>query len=50
MLLSFFAFNAINNLRAFNVTFSSIPTAPTKVLLSLLPLPPENPGLGRKRP
>jgi hypothetical protein len=28
--LAFFAFNRINNLRAFNVAFSSIPTAPTK--------------------
>jgi hypothetical protein len=29
MFLAFFAFNEINNLRGFNVTFSSIPTAPT---------------------
>jgi len=27
--LAFFSFNRINNLRAFNVAFSSIPTAPT---------------------
>jgi hypothetical protein len=27
--LAYFAFNGINNLRAFNVAFSSIPTAPT---------------------
>jgi hypothetical protein len=27
--LAFIAFNGINNLRAFNVAFSSIPTAPT---------------------
>jgi hypothetical protein len=27
--LAFFAFNGINNLRAFNIAFSSIPTAPT---------------------
>jgi hypothetical protein len=32
MFLPFFAFNEINNLRAFNVAFSSIPTAPTKPL------------------
>jgi len=31
--LSFFAFNAINNLCAFNVAFSSIPTAPTSFLI-----------------
>ena len=30
MYLAFFPFNEINNLRAFNVAFSSIPTAPTK--------------------
>ena len=29
--LAFFAFNGINNLRAFNVAFSSIPTAPTRI-------------------
>jgi len=29
MFLAFFAFNGINNLRAFNLAFSSIPTAPT---------------------
>jgi hypothetical protein len=28
--LAFFPFNGINNLRVFNVAFSSIPTAPTK--------------------
>jgi hypothetical protein len=28
--LAFFPFNRISNLRAFNVAFSSIPTAPTK--------------------
>ncbi len=27
--LAFFSFNRMNNLRAFNVAFSSIPTAPT---------------------
>jgi hypothetical protein len=27
--LAFFAFNGINNLRAVNVAFSSIPTAPS---------------------
>jgi hypothetical protein len=31
MFLAFFAFNRINNLRVFNVAFSSIPTAPTKI-------------------
>jgi hypothetical protein len=31
MFLAFFAFNEINNLRGFNVTFSSIPTAPTNI-------------------
>jgi hypothetical protein len=30
LFLAFFAFNGISNLRAFNVAFSSIPTAPTK--------------------
>src|SRR5579859_43470 len=30
MFLAFLPFNGINNLRAFNVAFSSIPTAPTK--------------------
>ncbi len=29
MFLAFFAFNGINNLRVFNVAFSSIPTVPT---------------------
>jgi hypothetical protein len=29
--LAFFPFNGINNLRVFNVAFSSIPTAPTKL-------------------
>jgi len=29
--LTFFAFNGINNLRTFNVAFSSIPTAPTNL-------------------
>ena len=28
LFLAFFAFNGISNLRAFNVAFSSIPTAP----------------------
>jgi hypothetical protein len=32
--LAFFAFNGINNLRVFNVAFSSIPTAPTKFFLA----------------
>ena len=32
VLLAFFAFNGINNLSAFNVAFSSIPTAPTNHL------------------
>ena len=32
VLLPFFAFNGINNLRIFNVAFSSIPTAPTSFL------------------
>jgi hypothetical protein len=32
LLLSFFTFNEINNLSAFNVAFSSIPTAPTNHL------------------
>ena len=31
MFLAFFAFNGINNLRVFNVAFSSIPTAPTNL-------------------
>ena len=35
--LAFFSFNGINNLRVFNVAFSSIPTAPTKTSLILLP-------------
>jgi hypothetical protein len=30
--LAFFAFNGINNLRAFNIAFSSIPTAPTRTI------------------
>jgi len=30
--LAFFSFNRISNLRVFNVAFSSIPTAPTKLL------------------
>ena len=30
MFLLFFAFNGVNNLRVFNIAFSSIPTAPTK--------------------
>jgi hypothetical protein len=30
--LSFLAFNGITNLRGFNIAFSSIPTAPTKLL------------------
>ena len=30
--LAFFAFNGINNLGAFSVAFSSIPTAPTNLL------------------
>jgi hypothetical protein len=30
--LPFFPFNRVNNLRVFNVAFSSIPTAPTKYL------------------
>ena len=34
LFLAFFAFNGINNLRVFNVAFSSIPTAPTKVFHS----------------
>jgi len=34
--LAFFAFNGINNLRIFNVAFSSIPTAPTNNFLILL--------------
>jgi len=29
--LSFFSFNGINNLRVFNIAFSSIPTAPTNI-------------------
>jgi hypothetical protein len=29
LFLAFFTFNRINNLRVFNVAFSSIPTAPT---------------------
>jgi hypothetical protein len=37
LFLAFFTFNRINNLRAFNVAFSSIPTAPTKTSLILLP-------------
>jgi hypothetical protein len=37
LFLAFFAFNGINNLRAFNVAFSSIPTAPTNFLLVRLP-------------
>ena len=32
--LAFFAFNTINNLRAFSVAFSSIPTSSTKVPLN----------------
>ena len=32
--LAFFSFNRISNLRAFNVAFSSIPTAPTKAFHS----------------
>jgi hypothetical protein len=32
--LSFFAFNGISNLRAFNVAFGSIPTAPTNIFFS----------------
>ncbi len=34
--LAFFAFNGTSNLRAFNVAFSSIPTAPLTVLGTLL--------------
>jgi hypothetical protein len=30
--LAFFSFNRISNLRVFNAAFSSIPTAPTKLL------------------
>jgi hypothetical protein len=33
LFLAFFSFNEINNLRAFNATFSSIPTAPTNIFL-----------------
>jgi hypothetical protein len=32
MFLAFFPFNGISNLRAFNVAFSSIPTASTKTI------------------
>ena len=31
LFLAYFAFNGINNLRAFNVAFSPIPTAPTNL-------------------
>jgi len=31
MFLPFFSFIRISNLRAFNIAFSSIPTAPTKI-------------------
>jgi hypothetical protein len=31
--LAFFTFNGINNLRVFNVAFSSIPTAPQRKML-----------------
>jgi len=31
MFLAFFSFTGISNLRAFNVAFSSIPTAPTNL-------------------
>ncbi len=34
LFLAFFAFNRINNLRAFNVAFSPIPTAPTNLFSS----------------
>ena len=37
--LTFFSFNRINNLRAFNVAFSSIPTAPTMQLIDMHRLP-----------
>jgi len=36
--LAFFSFNRISNLRVFNTTFSSIPTAPTKPPSSATPL------------
>ena len=35
MFLAFFPFSGINNLRVFNIAFSSIPTAPTKLLNDL---------------
>jgi len=41
---------ANQQLTRFNAAFSSIPTALPKVLLSLLPLPPENPDWGLKGP
>ncbi len=33
--LSFFSFNRISNLRVFTTAFSSIPTAPTNLILNL---------------
>jgi hypothetical protein len=47
MFLPFFSFNGINNLRVFNVTFSSIPTAPTIHLPDGSTLTKTRWGLGR---
>jgi hypothetical protein len=44
--LSFFSFNKISNLRAFNIVFSSIPTAPTKSPVESVAFASREPQIG----
>src|SRR5258706_10770610 len=46
LFLAFSAFNGISNLRAFNVAFSSIPTAPTKSPVESVAFASREPQIG----